>query len=187
MRNPVSITIIALILWIAASSCIYVYIIRDHRAQSSETEETIMPLTEPEPAIDSTVVSEPGPIPDPVADANKYLYEKEPQFIHFEFAKNQTGIPDELQQYTDQLRIFLEGTPGSKVYVTGHTDNIGTDEANNLLSRQRAAFVGDYLVKNGIQRPAIVEEGKGETEPVASNDTEEGRAKNRRVEIRINK
>jgi OOP family OmpA-OmpF porin len=194
MRNPISLTIIALIIWIAGSSFIYVCLIRDHCARTSETEETVQQVIAPgqaesvaEAAVDSTAVSEPGPAPDPVGDAEKYLDEQGPQFIYFEFAKDRAGIPEEFVHYADQLKIYLEGTPGSKVSVTGHSDTMGSRDANDRFSRQRAAFVSNYLVQKGIQKSAIVEDGKGDREPIASNDTEEGRSKNRRVEIKIKK
>ena len=192
MRNPISLAIIALVIWIGGSSFVYVCMIRDHCVQTSVVEETFPQVTGPgqtepipEPAADPDTVRVPEPAPDPVADAKIFLEEKGPQFIYFEFADSQAHIPDKFSEYVDQLRTYLEGTPKSKVYVTGHTDPIGTGEANDRLSRQRASFVSSYLVQNGIDRSAIVEEGKGSREPVASNDTEEGRSDNRRVEIKI--
>lgn len=194
MRNPISLTIILLILWIAASSFIYVCVIRDHCGQAPETEETIQQVNEleqaeiiPEPSVDSAAVSQPESEPDPVDDAKRYLDEQGTQFIHFEFANDRASIPDEFSEYTDQLKVYLEGTPGSQVFVTGHSDANGSSEANDRFSRQRASFVADYLAQHGIPGSAIVEEGKGDREPIASNDTEEGRSQNRRVEIKIKK
>ncbi|MES3020815.1 MAG: OmpA family protein [Pseudomonadota bacterium] len=69
------------------------------------------------------------------------------------------------------------------VLVTGHTDSVGTDGANQKLSEARAVAVRDYLVANGLDGSKLSTSGKGEAAPVAPNDTPEGRAKNRRVEI----
>ena len=82
-----------------------------------------------------------------------------------------------------QVARELESYPEAEVLVEGHTDNVGGDEINQKISEKRASTVAtalkkDYGVKNNIS--AI---GKGKTEPIASNDTAEGRAKNRRVEI----
>ena len=72
---------------------------------------------------------------------------------------------------------------GLHLAVEGHTDNIGTDEYNRQLSEQRAGAVRDYLTQQGISGDAITSTGFGKTEPVAPNDTPEGRQQNRRVEL----
>ena len=72
---------------------------------------------------------------------------------------------------------------GLHLAVEGHTDSIGTDEYNRRLSEQRAQAVSDYLVAQGISSDAITASGFGKSEPVASNDTPEGRQQNRRVEL----
>ncbi|KAF5050882.1 OmpA family protein [anaerobic digester metagenome] len=194
MRNAISITTIALIIWIAGSSYCYVCHIRDHCARASDTEETIQQANAPvqaeltpEPFVDSTAVSQPESVSEPVADAERYLDEQGTQFIYFEFANDRASIPDEFSEYTGQLKVYLEGNPVTQVSVTGHSDANGSGEANDRCSRRRASFISDYLAQIGIPRSAIVEEGKGDREPIASNDTEEGRSKNRRVEIKIKK
>jgi len=73
--------------------------------------------------------------------------------------------------------------PGLRLAVEGHTDSIGTDDYNRRLSEQRAGAVRDYLVQQGISSDAITASGFGKSEPVASNDTPEGRQQNRRVEL----
>ena len=67
--------------------------------------------------------------------------------------------------------------------VVGHTDGVGTEEYNQKLSERRAAAVVDYLVSKGVSRGSLSSAGKGKSEPIASNDNEEGRAENRRVEL----
>lgn len=71
------------------------------------------------------------------------------------------------------------------VEISGHTDNIGDDQKNQLLSEQRALSVKDYLIDEGCNKEAINIKGFGKTRPVASNETEEGRSKNRRVELKF--
>jgi outer membrane protein OmpA-like peptidoglycan-associated protein len=73
--------------------------------------------------------------------------------------------------------------PGLHLQVEGHTDSIGSDEYNQQLSQRRAESVRDYLVQQGVSQQAIEAHGFGETEPIASNDTAEGRQQNRRVEL----
>ena len=69
------------------------------------------------------------------------------------------------------------------VIATGHTDSVGTDAYNQKLSERRATTVKEYMVSKGIAAAKITTLGKGETQPVATNKTKEGRAKNRRVDI----
>jgi OOP family OmpA-OmpF porin len=71
------------------------------------------------------------------------------------------------------------------VIAIGHTDSIGSDAYNQRLSVRRAESVKAYLVSKGVEPNRIYTEGKGEKQPVASNKTREGRAKNRRVEIEV--
>jgi outer membrane protein OmpA-like peptidoglycan-associated protein len=72
-----------------------------------------------------------------------------------------------------------------KVEILGHTDIVGDDKMNQTLSEKRAASVKEFLVKEGCQETMMKTTGYGKTKPVARNDTEEGRAKNRRVEIKF--
>lgn len=77
----------------------------------------------------------------------------------------------------------LRGVDLEMVIATGHTDSVGTDAYNQRLSERRAAAVKDYLVSKGIPASKITTIGKGESQPVATNKTAEGRQKNRRVDI----
>jgi outer membrane protein OmpA-like peptidoglycan-associated protein len=72
-----------------------------------------------------------------------------------------------------------------RVEIGGHTDNVGSDEENRRLSEQRAQTVVSYLIEAGIETSRLVAKGYGETEPIASNDSEDGRSKNRRTEMKI--
>lgn len=73
--------------------------------------------------------------------------------------------------------------PGLELLVEGHTDNVGSNASNQRLSEQRAQAVIDYLVKQGVSANSITSQGFGETTPLASNDTSQGRSQNRRVEM----
>ncbi len=72
---------------------------------------------------------------------------------------------------------------GRKIRIIGHTDSQGSDEFNLELSRKRSEAVRTYLTSHGIDSNGVVSEGAGEDQPVADNNTPEGRANNRRVEI----
>ena len=85
----------------------------------------------------------------------------------------------------DQVVTAMNENPGLMIKVEGHTDNAGDDEKNMQLSTDRANAVKDYLVSKGISADRITAEGFGETTPIADNNTAAGRAKNRRIEIRM--
>jgi len=83
-----------------------------------------------------------------------------------------------------EIATTLTENPSIKIKVIGHTSNDGDDAANMELSKQRAAAVKEYLVKEfSIEDARIVTEGKGETQPISDNKTKEGKAQNRRVEF----
>jgi len=83
----------------------------------------------------------------------------------------------------DEALAKLGGIDLEMVIATGHTDSVGTDAYNQKLSERRAAAVKAYLVSKGIPSSKVTTIGKGETQPVATNKTKEGRQKNRRVDI----
>ncbi len=85
----------------------------------------------------------------------------------------------------DKLVKFLNDYPEVKIEISGHTDNIGTAEYNQVLSENRAKSVVDYLINSSILKDRIAYKGYGYSLPVASNETEEGRARNRRTELKI--
>lgn len=82
-----------------------------------------------------------------------------------------------------QIVTLLQDNPALKLRVEGHTDDVGTPAANLKLSKERAASVKAWLVKAGIAGARLAAEGYGATRPIAGNDGDEGRAKNRRVEL----
>jgi outer membrane protein OmpA-like peptidoglycan-associated protein len=83
----------------------------------------------------------------------------------------------------DKVFNSLEAFPNKKFEIAGHTDNRGGDEYNRILSYKRAKAVKDYFVQKGISTDRLIARGYGEEKPVATNETAEGRAENRRVEI----
>jgi len=123
---------------------------------------------------------------DKVCKADKFKQENLAlaSSIEFEFAKHFVR-----EQYRDGLKKVADSmkeNPRSKAILKGHTDNIGTKAYNMRLSKVRANSVKLYLVKEfGIKRARIAAFGYGFSKPVADNNTEEGRQKNRRVEIFI--
>jgi outer membrane protein OmpA-like peptidoglycan-associated protein len=85
----------------------------------------------------------------------------------------------------NELAKVLVNNPKALLYLEGHTDNVGEDNANLILSQNRAASVKRYLAQRGVGEDRITTDGYGESRPVAENDTEKGRALNRRVAMVI--
>lgn len=95
-------------------------------------------------------------------------------------------LSESVKQNLDTTLLWLiEANPSIIVEISSHTDNVGTAEFNMKLSKKRAQKVIDYLVDKGIDKKRLKYKGYGETLPIATNDTEEGRAKNRRTEFRV--
>jgi outer membrane protein OmpA-like peptidoglycan-associated protein len=101
------------------------------------------------------------------------------------FAYNSAAVQPQFQRTLDQVAGVLSEYNRTYVDVYGHTDSTGSDSYNQGLSERRAAAVADYLSTRGVQSARIGTRGFGETQPIATNETEEGRAANRRVEIKI--
>lgn len=103
--------------------------------------------------------------------------------VNFDFDKS--NIRPDARPILDAAIATLKEDPNARVAVEGHTDSIGSEEYNMKLSQRRAESVVDYLVAGGIARSRLEPIGMGESDPVATNDTEDGRAQNRRVELRV--
>jgi outer membrane protein OmpA-like peptidoglycan-associated protein len=106
-----------------------------------------------------------------------------PQDILFE--TDSAALRSDLRADLQTIAANLQRYPGSTVIVTGHTDSTGTAGYNQQLSERRADAVAGVLVTSGVPASRVIARGAGQTQPVASNETELGRAQNRRVEITI--
>lgn len=101
------------------------------------------------------------------------------------FDVNKATLRPESYKALNELLSYLQYKDDIKIEIAGHTDNIGKDSDNLELSRQRAEAIRNYLVRKGIQPARLQAKGYGATQPVADNETEEGRQLNRRTEVRI--
>lgn len=101
------------------------------------------------------------------------------------FAVDSSTISPQMRDVLDRVAQSMIQYPNSLIDVMGHTDSTGSDAYNLDLSRRRAEAVTNFLVSRGVARRRIESIGYGEQYPIADNTTEEGRARNRRVEIRI--
>ncbi|WP_420471201.1 OmpA family protein [Brevundimonas sp. FT23042] len=101
------------------------------------------------------------------------------------FATNQSSINSRFYATLDDVAAVLNRYDQSIVDIIGHADSDGSDEYNLTLSRQRASSVAQYLVQRNVLADRLYVDGRGESQPIASNATAEGKAQNRRVEILI--
>jgi outer membrane protein OmpA-like peptidoglycan-associated protein len=101
------------------------------------------------------------------------------------FDTNKFDLKPNSKSELEKLSAFLTQNPKLKVEISGHTDNVGNDQANQILSENRAKSVYNYLIDNKIDASRLTYKGYGRTQPIATNDTEEGRGYNRRTEFKI--
>ena len=123
----------------------------------------------------------PAPAPAPQAPAASKVTYAADAFFDFDKATLKPAGKAKL----DDLVGKVKGINLEVIIAVGHTDNVGSDVYNQKLSVKRAESVKAYLVSKGIEKNRIYTEGKGEKQPVADNKTNEGRGKNRRVEIEV--
>jgi OOP family OmpA-OmpF porin len=130
------------------------------------------------------------PKPEPVVEAKAPTPEPEPEPVviasisgDVAFDLNKATLKPEFYPELNSIIATLNESPETKFEIVGHADSTGEADYNQGLSERRASAVADYFKKNGIAESRFTTSGRGEMDPVASNETKEGRAKNRRVDI----
>ncbi len=101
--------------------------------------------------------------------------------VSFDF--NSAKIKSTFYSPLSKIADILNRYPRTQIVIAGHTDSVGSEQYNMQLSLQRANAVADYLISKGVAQFRLGTEGRGELEPIATNETAEGRAQNRRVEV----
>ena len=139
-----------------------------------------VPVPAPAPAPSPASASAPVPVVAAAPTSEKVTFEADTFFDFDKFALKPAG-----KAKLEDLVSKLIGTDIEVVVATGHTDSVGSDAYNQKLSMRRANAVKAFLVSKGIPADRIFTEGKGESKPVASNKTSDGRAKNRRVDVEV--
>jgi len=130
--------------------------------------------------IKQPVVTPPDPEEIPV-DINAKMRE----LSNTLFAFDKFDLNDKAKGYLDEIADWLKENPNLNVEIAGHTDSKGTDEYNQKLSENRAKSVYEYFISKGVKANRLSYKGYGESMPIATNDTDEGRQLNRRVELKI--
>ena len=155
------------------------------------------PLAEPEPTPVPVVEPEPEPETEQVKEIKQAIQqavkeEKKEFTIDFEklskqslFEFNSDKVAKDNYAGLNVVAKFLKDSPNVSVKVEGHTDNVGAKEYNQKLSERRAKSVADYIISKGVDSSRVTTQGFGFSKPIASNKTKEGRAKNRRTELKF--
>lgn len=99
------------------------------------------------------------------------------------FATGSSTLAGDSQAVLDQTAQALQSNPDWKMRVVGHTDSVGSSSANEQLAQQRAGSVMGYLTAHGVNQNRLSVDAKGDSQPVAGNNSDQGRAENRRVEL----
>lgn len=101
------------------------------------------------------------------------------------FDVDRAEVKSEFRSVINSLGEALKSQPSTTIDIIGHADSSGADAYNQALSERRAQSVAYWLQNQGVQAPRLVAFGRGELQPIASNDTDQGRARNRRVEVKV--
>lgn len=164
-----------LVAWIIIASYWYVCKIRNHCGAGPETLADVTDTLKSK--IDST---------DSIAVALNYLHEAGTRVYYFDFASAEYTPSVDDDVYISALKLYHSSRPDAIAILEGHADNRGSSAANEKYSKLRAEAVLEYLVEKGVDESKIKTLWKSDTEPAASNNSEDGRRLNRRVEITIN-
>jgi succinyl-CoA synthetase beta subunit len=136
------------------------------------------------PAAPAVAAPAPAPAPaSPAVVAGKDVCKDKIVSVSVKFVTNKDEITPESMDELAAVAKQLASCPAIKTQVEGHTDSKGSDEANLKLSQQRADAVASYMTSKGVAKERVSAKGYGESKPIGDNATEEGRAKNRRVEF----
>jgi outer membrane protein OmpA-like peptidoglycan-associated protein len=179
MRQLVFFLAALLVFWIAGSSYWYVCRVRCDCKATVE-----VPTVVQDTSVVSAQTAEQA-LMAAVTDAKTFLAGAGIQKGFFESSSAVGDMSSVSDEYIKNLKLVLDNNPSAKVEVTGHTDNTGSAWFNDELGLKRAEFVRSYLVNAGINADQIVMASKGYREPAATNSTREGRAANRRTEIKV--
>ncbi len=147
---------------------------------SDSTQKRKPPLRKPAPARIDTMKTKPV-VAAPIAKADSLIV----LGAELLFEVNKSTLGSEHFGQLNSIVDYLLAHPERSVRISGHTDNTGREAHNLTLSKQRADVVAEYLVDNGVSIDRVATSGLGSSKPIADNNTEDGRKKNRRVELLI--
>ena len=159
MKNPIPLLSVALAFVIFGSTFLRSLICPCNVAVVLTTSTTLMPT---------------------IAESRKTMILKE-VIVNFNYADSKIKTKQEIAE----LKKFINAHENSTVLISGHTDNLGSEAYNQNLSESRAESVMSLLVRKGVNATKITTQGKGESAPLSTNDTKDGRQQNRRVVVQV--
>jgi outer membrane protein OmpA-like peptidoglycan-associated protein len=179
--NPISFVLsLILVAWIGVGSyiytCVYWQLCDGWRTPPKTEVKAEDKIQEPKP---DTAQKEP---PVKLTEKEKEILTAK-HSVYFALGSTQLLASPETEKFFTILKEYLQKSPASKIIITGHTDNVGSAENNLQYGKNRAEAVKVQLVARGLPAAQIITETKGMTEPIADNESEAGRQKNRRAEI----
>jgi type IX secretion system PorP/SprF family membrane protein len=160
---------------------------RNRAKPAKDTVETVSPTTTVNPTASERLRQKQDSVTTH-AQAGQITHEPlvlEKATLHFNFEFGSFDIGETGTRYLDDLALALHDNPGLRIRLEGHTDDVGSDKFNHRLSLQRAEKIRDFLTTRGVDLERIEVVGRGEAEPLVANDTDAGKAMNRRVELII--
>ena len=174
--KTIYVTLVFISLFFIGESCKTKKLIQKPAA-SADSAKTSKPIEQPKPAETPKIVSTPAPVQTEVAVNDL-------KFTNIQFEFNSAILKTDSYPLLDNATAVLKANPGIKFILNGYASAEGTDEHNMSLSIDRANAVKVYLVNSGINPDMLSTKGNGQNNPIADNNTEEGRILNRRVEIK---
>lgn len=187
MKASSGLFIFILIIWMGGSTYWYVCKIKNHCNETSKviTEQLNSPDKIEQEDLPETDTLDKRSNEKKIEDLKKDILSG---YIVYNFPENsieKENIEASFDEFTNNLKIYLEENKSEKIEIIGHTDDVGSKSANVKFGMKRALFIKKMLEKKGIEENRMVLSSKGKKEPISSNDTEEGRKKNRRVVIKL--
>ncbi len=190
MKANSGLFIVLLILWFGAST--YWYVCEIKNDCEKQTAEIVPEKKESKPAPkavdtvsttdkDATIVKDTASVINALKAKLKDGY----TLSGFSLNSSKNSVSNDFDVFADNLKIYFEGESSCKILITGHTDNTGTPAQNLKVGKKRANFLKSKLIEKGIDKNRILTASKGGVNPVANNETEKGRAQNRRAVITI--
>ncbi|MBE0677522.1 MAG: OmpA family protein [Bacteroidales bacterium] len=179
MKQPVFFLSVLLALWIAGASYWYVCKVRSDCKATTVTTEEIQGTGEAEVQTPEQILMA------SIDEAKAFISGSGVQKGFFASSSATGDMSGVSTEYLEKLKLVLDNNPSAKIEVTGHADITGPEAFNRELGLRRAGYVKTFLVNAGINADQIMTSSKGSSEPAAPNNTAEGRAANRRTEIKI--
>lgn len=175
---------VLLILWSGASTYWYVCKIKKDCDKQATEIVNIQKISNPD--IKKVNINKNTEIKDTVSVINNLKEKLKTGFTLYEFPKNSSvnnNIDTDFDEFAENLKIYFEKNSSDKILINGYTDNSGTLKANLYVGKKRAEFLKSKLIEKGIDKTRIQTSSKGQSNPIADNNTEEGRKQNRRAVI----